>query len=143
MIEKFRGQYNFLSNFYSAPIEYEGLKFSCTEVAYMFFKVGDKTIKEKIYLSQDPKEAKRLGKAKPRKDWDEIKLSLMEDLIRCKFTQNENLKKKLLETGNQEIQEGNWWKDTFWGVDENTKVGENHLGKIIMKIREELKNVNK
>ncbi len=139
MIEKFRGQYSFLSNFYSAPIEYEGLKFSCTECAFMYHKTDNEKIRSLILDTQDPKEAKRLCKPHPRKNWDKIKLDIMEDLIKCKFTQNEHLKKKLLETGDQEIQEGNWWKDTFWGVDENTKIGENNLGKIIMKIREELK----
>ena len=45
----------------------------------------------------------------------------------------------LLETGNEYIQEGNWWNDTFWGFCLKTNTGENKLGKLIMKIRNELR----
>jgi predicted NAD-dependent protein-ADP-ribosyltransferase YbiA (DUF1768 family) len=59
----------------------------------------------------------------------------MEDLLRQKF-QNPYLKNKLLATGNAEIEETNSWGDVFWGICKG--VGENHLGKILMKIRSEL-----
>ena len=62
----------------------------------------------------------------------------MEDICRAKFTQNEELKKKLIDTGDATLIEGNTWNDTFWGVCNG--VGENNLGKILMKIREELKD---
>ena len=64
----------------------------------------------------------------------------METLVREKFSHNKDLKEMLLETGDAIIEEGNDWNDTFWGVC-NGK-GENHLGKILMKIREELRNGN-
>ena len=60
----------------------------------------------------------------------------MEDLVRQKFTKNKDLAKLLKGTGNQELIEGNTWKDTFWGV--YNGIGSNHLGKILMKIRKEL-----
>ena len=47
------------------------------------------------------------------------------------------LKQKLLETGNTELVEGNTWGDTFWGV--YNVEGENILGRLLMKVREELK----
>ena len=60
---------------------------------------------------------------------------------RKKYLQ-ESLKSKLLSTGDCLLEEGNWWGDKFWGVDIKTREGENHLGKIIMQVREELRNDN-
>ena len=57
---------------------------------------------------------------------------------RAKFTQNEDLKWRLIATGDAYLEEGNTWHDTCWGVDAKTGVGENHLGKILMKVRSEL-----
>lgn len=52
------------------------------------------------------------------------------------------LKKKLLETGDAELIEGNYWHDNTWGQCYcprcKNKIGENHLGKLLMKIRESL-----
>jgi hypothetical protein len=59
----------------------------------------------------------------------------MTEIIRLKF-QNPGLKAKLLATGNQELIEGNTWGDCYWGVCEGN--GQNHLGKILMQVREEL-----
>lgn len=71
-----------------------------------------------------------------RKNWDIIKLQVMEDLLRIKFS-DPSFKKLLLATENEVLQEGNWWKDYFWGVDKTTGYGQNHLGKLLMKIRNE------
>ncbi len=77
-----------------------------------------------------------------RSDWEQVKVQLMEEIVRAKFTQNADLAQMLLATGNRLIQEGNTWHDVFWGVDQKTEKGENHLGKILMKIREELRCAN-
>ena len=69
--------------------------------------------------------------------FDDNKLIYMEYALQKKFNQ-EPFKSKLLATGDCHIEEGNWWKDKFWGVDIKTRQGENHLGKLIMKIRKEL-----
>jgi predicted NAD-dependent protein-ADP-ribosyltransferase YbiA (DUF1768 family) len=55
-----------------------------------------------------------------------------------KFSKPE-FKKMLLDTGNQEIREGNMWNDDFWGVCMKRNKGKNILGKILMDLREELK----
>ena len=68
-----------------------------------------------------------------------FKLGITEDVIRQKFN-NPELKEKLIATGDAELIEGNPWGDTFWGVCEGK--GENHLGKILMKIRSELNEPN-
>ena len=62
----------------------------------------------------------------------------MEEIVRAKFTQNHALRQQLLDTGDRELREGNSWHDIFWGVDLRTGKGENHLGKILMKVRSEL-----
>ena len=63
----------------------------------------------------------------------------MEEIVRAKFTQNQDMKQQLLATGNLVLEEGNGWHDTFWGVDLKTGEGENHLGRILMQVREELR----
>lgn len=72
-----------------------------------------------------------------RRDWEEVKLDIMYELLKCKFDQNPSLKEKLINTGDRLLVEGNDWHDTYWGVC-NGK-GSNHLGKLLMKLREEYK----
>ena len=69
-----------------------------------------------------------------RSDWEGVKLQVMEDLLVQKFAHAE-LKTQLSQTGNALLVEGNYWGDSFWGVD-NRKGGQNHLGKLLMKIRD-------
>lgn len=95
-------------------------------------------MRETIASANTPAEAKRLArKAVLRHDWSDVKLSIMEELLRLKFARGSDLAQQLLNTGDQELVEVNWWNDTFWGVCNGR--GANHLGKLLMKIREELK----
>ena len=66
---------------------------------------------------------------------NDVKDNIMYFIIRNKFIQNDDLMEKLVATGNAELIEGNWWKDTYWGVCEG--IGENKLGKILMQVRKE------
>lgn len=143
MIEKFGGKYRFLSNFYMASVIYEDLEYPSSEHAYQAAKSLSETERKYIRKLKKPSEAKRAGKkVKLRSDWESIKLKVMEDIVRDKFSRHEHLRSALLKTGDQELQEGNTWKDYFWGVDLRTKHGQNHLGKILMSIRNDLKNEN-
>lgn len=63
----------------------------------------------------------------------------MEEIVRAKFSQHPELEERLLATGDRKLVEGNPWNDTFQGVDVRTGKGQNHLGEILMKIRDELK----
>jgi ribA/ribD-fused uncharacterized protein len=95
------------------------------------------------FLSQHPlptaAESKKLGrKLTLRSDWEGVKLQVMEKLLVQKFA-HADLKEKLLETGDCLLVEGNNWSDVFWGVDRR-KGGQNHLGKLLMKIRDEKNN---
>ena len=81
-------------------------------------------------------EAKRAGKKLTmRDDWDAVKLEVMDTIVRDKFYRNATLAKLLIQTAPAEIIEENNWGDTFWGVCNG--VGDNNLGKILMKVRAE------
>jgi ribA/ribD-fused uncharacterized protein len=141
MIITFRGEHNFLSNFFEVDVNYNGLIYASVEHAYMSAKSNDP--QWKAYCANrniSASDVKREGKTvRLVDDWENIKLGVMETCLRAKFNQ-EPLKSKLLATGNQNIQEGNTWSDTFWGVDlkSNPNIGENHLGRLLMKIRDDL-----
>ena len=138
-IDSFSGEYKFLSNFYPCKygIKLDNSVYPSVEHAYQAAKTLDKTDR-KNFLHCKPGEAKRLGKKlKIRNDWEKIKINLMYLLNKQKYLKDSSLKEKLLNTQDLELIEGNDWGDTFWGVYNNK--GRNELGKILMKIRNELK----
>lgn len=139
MINEFVGEYRFLSNFYPAIVEMDGEIYPTVEHAYQAAKTTIQKIRSQIRSKSTPGGAKRLGDNRKfvtlRPDWEYIRVSTMENLVRQKF-QNQDLKAMLVATGDQELVEGNSWNDTFWGVCRG--VGDNNLGKILMKIRSEL-----
>jgi len=138
VIPFFTGTHRFLSNFYPSPIEMPtGETAPTVEHAYQAWKTEDREEREVILLASSPGAAKRLGRrATLRPKWEGIKLLVMEGLVRQKF-QDKKLRKQLVGTGDEELVEGNSWGDTYWGVCGG--VGSNHLGKILMKIRAELR----
>ena len=138
MINEFRGKYYFLSNFFEIPVTWDGVTYQNNEAAFQSAKVLDKSVREK-FSTLDPSSAKRKGRnVQLRHDWEQVKYDIMYEICRAKFSQNEELKTKLLETEDQHLEEGNTWGDMIWGT-VNGK-GQNHLGKILMRVREELKN---
>ena len=137
-IDTFRGEYFFLSNFYSVPVTYDGLTYQNNEAAFQAQKVFDPEEK-KSFTDLSPRDAKKRGRqAALRSDWEKVKISIMEEIVRTKFLQHEDLKEKLLSTGDALLVEGNTWNDRFWGVDKRSRTGKNHLGQILMKVRREL-----
>lgn len=138
VIDKFDDEYRFLSNFYFCPLKLGGIIYPTVEHAFQAMKTKDKNERMKISLLNTPGEAKRAGrKVKLREDWEDIKLKVMEYLVGLKFNNYIDLKEKLLATGDIELIEGNWWNDRYWGICKGK--GENNLGKILMKVREELR----
>lgn len=130
-------------NFSSFKVEWNGYLFSSVEEAYQAasFMGSDEELVEKIKKSHSADEAQRIAYAnrdKRREDWDDVKVSIMEELLRLKIEQNPYVKKKLLQTGDYMIVEDSP-KDDFWGWGPNRN-GQNNLGKLWMKLREELKN---
>lgn len=138
MIDGFFGEYRFLSNFWNAPVVYEGITFQNNESAFQAMKTLDLE-ERKQFANLTPNEGKRRGRrVKLREDWEEVKFNIMLDICRAKFSQNEDLKQKLLATGDEYLQETNTWNDRCWGVCKG--VGDNNLGLTLMKVREELRN---
>jgi N-glycosidase YbiA len=136
MINGFKDEYRFLSNFWHARVVLDGQIFPSVEHAYQAAKTLDRPSRIAIALCETPGAAKRAGKQAPMRDgWDDMKLAVMEDLLRQKFKDPE-LADQLLDTEGHELVEGNFWGDVFWGVCRGK--GENHLGKLLMKIRSEL-----
>lgn len=137
MIDSFTGKYRFLSNFYPCRIEFEGIEYPSTEHAYQAAKADDFDMKIKIASAVNPAEAKRLGnKCKLYSNWDDIKVEIMKKILRLKF-EIPTHRKELLDTGNKKLIEGNQHNDTFWGICDG--IGENNLGKLLMEIRQEIK----
>lgn len=136
MIARFSGIYSWLSNFWPAEVKIGADVYPTVEHAYQASKTIEPHAREMIRLCGPAGVAKRLGKTLPiRPDWSEMKLGVMEELLRQKF-QHPHLRKKLIDTYPQLIEEGNTWKDTFWGVYRGK--GKNHLGRLIMQIRSEI-----
>jgi ribA/ribD-fused uncharacterized protein len=139
MITEFQGEYRFLSNFWPCEVEYDGMIYPSVEHAYQAAKTLDIVQQSTIQHASTPGLAKKMGrKVTMRRDWDKIKLGVMENLVRQKF-KNAKLKKQLLSTGTRILVEGNNWGDRYWGVSPvENGYGLNHLGKILMKVRDEL-----
>jgi len=147
MIHTFKSEeHGWLSNMTICKIQLKGRFFKSVEHAYVSEKRGDD--EWRTYCanqgfhpnSHSPYQIKKKGQdITIRPDWDDVKLLVMEHCLREKF-KHEPFRTLLKETGNQNIQEGNYWGDAYWGIDlkQNPNVGENHLGRLIMKIRNEL-----
>jgi len=141
-IAEFEGEYRFLSNFYPATVVYEGITYPSVEHAYQSAKTLNMNERRRIAAIAEPADAKRAGRAlKPqRADWEQVKFIVMEQCVRYKFTHDLKLRAKLLATGSAILEEGNNWDDRIWGIcPPNSDNGENRLGKILMKVRAELR----
>jgi ribA/ribD-fused uncharacterized protein len=133
MVSEFQVEFRFLSNFWEIPIKYEGIWFVSVEHAYQAAKTLDIEQRQLIARLDTPGKAKRAGKNLVlRPDWEEVKIPIMRELLKQKFS-NRALMYKLRQTKGELI-EGNTWGDTFWGVCRGQ--GQNILGKLLMEIRD-------
>ena len=136
---EFRNEYWFCSNFYPAVV----YGYPTIEHAYQAAKTTNAAERAKIRSVKTPGEAKRLGRrVQLRPDWTGIKDLVMETLLRRKFKNYPLLYEALLATGDTKLVETNHWHDNYWGMCEcphcQEVEGENRLGKLLMKLREEL-----
>lgn len=135
-ITNFKGTNNFLSNFYYSPVYYNGIRFSTVEHAFQAAKSNDVKTQKLFAIIPTPQEAKQFGKTIPlREDWETVKVSIMKDLLKQKFSKSP-LREMLLQTNGIELVEGNTHGDTYWGVVNGQ--GKNTLGKLLMEVRSEL-----
>jgi len=159
-IKNFRGAYSCFSNFYSCngiliitEDGFEALQANNTESLYQALKSTDHLERKRIAAmsaGDSKKEGSRLRDAGlVRPDWQDVNLQYMEVLVQTKFETFPELADILVGTGDTYIEEGNYWHDRFYGccycggnkVDycSGDGSGENHLGKILMKVRERLR----
>lgn len=136
---EFQGKHRFLSNFWSVKVIYDGVEYPSVENAYVASKFDGKPPSQ--LQTCTPEQAKKLGKtANPTASWHGNRVRLMEDLVRQKFSSDPVLKLRLVQTYPGELIEGNSWGDTFWGKCKG--LGQNHLGEILMQVRDELMGEN-
>ena len=140
MINRFEGEYAFLSNFYPVPITIGELHYLSSEAAYQAQKAPMN--KRALFTNLAPGQAKQLGQSMvlDPESWNAIRDNIMRRIVHAKFAQNPELAELLSATGTEELEEGNTWHDNHFGncycpACENIK-GENMLGKILMKERE-------
>jgi len=135
MIDKFEGDYRFLSNFWECPILWNGVTYKSAEHFYQARKAITPEDHEKI-RNASVSECKRIGnRIDIRDDWDSIKIRVMDDVVFLKFTQNKDLQIKLMKTFPSRLVEGNTWHDNFWGNCTCKKCskqfGKNYLGQTL------------
>ena len=140
MIDRFDGEYFFLSNFSASPFTVNGVVFPTMEHYFQAMKATNQEDVLEIAKASTPSKAKQLGrKVKIRPDWEYVKKDIMLEGLRKKFAIPE-LRQKLLDTGDAYLEEGNTWGDRCWGVCNG--IGENNLGKLLMRVREEIRELN-
>lgn len=145
IIDSFSGEWEQLSNFYPCTVHYYDFEFGSVEHAYQAMKSRNPNIWKKfIEIPADqPGKAKRLGRTvKLREGWELKKIAFMRQFLLEKFRKPE-FRIKLLSTADATLIEGNYWHDNFWGDCRCkkciSKEGQNQLGKLLMKIREQIK----
>jgi ribA/ribD-fused uncharacterized protein len=129
------------SNFAAFWIDLDGERWPTTEHYYQAQKFIDLQVQAKIRAAAKPIIAKSLAdkhRDKMRSDWDAIKDDVMYRAVRRKFELYPELRELLLATGNEEIAEAGPNHDAYWGIGRDG-TGQNKLGKIIERIRSELR----
>lgn len=143
MINEFKKEYSWLSNFEAVKIMFDGIEYSSVEHAYMSAKCEDpewkKFCSDVNNTAGEVKKQSRHASVKLVENWDTKKFEVMRTCLEQKYNQ-EPFKSRLINTGNQNLVEGNYHQDTIWGVDlkYTPNIGENHLGRMIMDIRQKL-----
>ena len=141
-IDSFRGTYFFLSNMYECPVVYNGMTWRSSEHAYQAMKATNKIDMFKIKSARTPKMSKTVARqCDLRPDWESIKVDIMREVVKAKFS-NAELAEQLLSTGDYELIEGNDWFDREWGCvkdEDGDWTGKNWLGVILMEVRRKLR----
>lgn len=143
---RFYSEHDQLSNFFSKAFVWRGKEWRTAEHAYQaakFFET-DPAISEEIRILATPSEVKiHSHKYRDQREmnWTKKKLVVMEDILRAKLGQDEGLREMLITTKDRELIE-NSPTDGYWGCGIDGR-GENHLGRLWMKLRSELRTETK
>lgn len=134
------GEYGCFSNFAAYPVTLKGRVWPTNEHYFQAQKFAGTEHEEAVRLAKTPKLAANMGRSRERPlraDWEQAKDGIMAEVVRAKFTQHADLRRILLETGDATIVEHRA-KDSYWG-DGPDGSGKNMLGRILMRVRDELR----
>jgi hypothetical protein len=135
MITKFEGDYDYLNMFHNCSVTFEGRTYLNAYAAYQASKCANENDKRAFTRLNALKAKKRSRTITARDDWDKIKFDIMYKIQEAKFTQNEDLKEKLLKTKGL-IVNNTSYPDKDYGVHNGR--GKNALGAILMELRDNL-----
>ncbi|MGL5416029.1 MAG: NADAR family protein [Clostridium sp.] len=103
-----------MSNYSKSDIKINDIVFLNAESAFHSFKDMKRQAQ---FANLDPAIAKRKGRSvKLRSDWEKVKDEIMSLVVKEKFKQNKELREKLIYIGEEYLEEGNTWKDIYWGI---------------------------
>jgi ribA/ribD-fused uncharacterized protein len=135
-----REEYGVFSNFAPYFIFLKGKRWPTSEHYFQAQKFAGTPREEEIRREKSPRIAANMGRSrqhKLRSDWESVKDAIMREAVLAKFSQHEELKKILLDTGDAPLVE-HTERDSYWG-DGGDGSGKNRLGEILMSVRAELR----
>jgi ribA/ribD-fused uncharacterized protein len=133
-------EYGCFSNFAHYPIRLKGRTWPTNEHFFQAQKFAETEYQEAIRRAKSPTKAKGMGRTRKyrlRRDWEQVKDGVMREAVFAKFSQHDDIRAILLNTGTAKIAEHST-NDDYWG-DGGDGHGKNMLGKILMSVREELR----
>lgn len=131
--------HGFLNNFYRSRMFIYGRWWNWVEAPYQAMKTIVPEERDQIWAATTPRESRNLGQKVTMHDsWNDIKVEVMYQCCLAKFTQNEDLLDRLMDTGEEELIEDSPI-DSFWGCGADGK-GQNNLGKVLMRVRKDLRH---
>ena len=139
VISSFKKEYDFLNNRFGCSFMWQGIRYNNVESAFHASKYTNEAERRVLSRMSAEKVVKKSMECTPSIEWEESKLDIMESILLAKYDQNPNLKNRLIETEGRILINGNNKHETYWGVDLYSWKGENHLGKILMTIRDKEK----
>ncbi|MCL4303963.1 MAG: NADAR family protein [Anaerolineae bacterium] len=134
------GPYGFLSNFARTPLRLKETIWPTVEHYYQAQKFAGTEHEQLIRLAASPALAAHLGRDRTRPlrpDWPDVRLEVMREALRAKFSQHSRLRRQLLATGSARLVERTR-RDAYWG-DGGDGRGQNHLGRLLMQLRDQLR----
>lgn len=134
MIKEFKDDYKWLSNFVDVEIIFEGESYRSVEHAYMAAKSKDPGWRLFCRTNTAAACKKTSREIELHPSWEDTKKLYMYGFLIQKFSKP-SFREKLLATKDQNIIEGNYWGDKYWGICLKDFEGENWLGRLIMHIR--------
>lgn len=137
-------QYGDFCNYSSHGFEIDGRYWPTVEHYFQAQKFAGTVYEETIRCARTPGDAKGGGRNKSiplRADWESVKDEIMYRAVLRKFETHEDIRHRLLQTGDEELVESAPG-DYYWGCGADG-TGQNKLGKIIMAVRAQLRDSSK